>query len=586
MRCVCLEVAAERDLLMEQGLLLAIGAHQARQAVDADAPVLELGDEVACALALAGVGAGPDDELALGRQAHAAGECVEDLVAVDLAAYLPAGDVRDGRVGAGVLDHDVLAVWRRVADAHRSLLLLLVLHLAAERVARHRRLIVLDLRRDLHMMMMLLLRNERWCRKRRWRWRWWRRQRRRRRRLDRRLGIRRVEAVELRVQKTLVHLHLVLEVGSVRVQVVVVLDEVVEVVVELGGLLALRLELLVQVDTLELDAVLDRLELLAHERILLLEVVQLVVIGLERVAQRLDVLQLHLHLELVQRVLLVHLGRQLLGLELHPLLELARLLHVQLLVVLAYVADDLLELLFVELHLVAEGQRVRQLAHLEQLLLVDLLDELDVLAQRLIVVLDRDASVELVVELVEQLDELRPRVVAIRAILLDLGELVVDRLLHQLVLLLGLRQLDLEVLDARLVGVAQLEVVAEASLELVVLVLAALGAHVGYGLQVGHVVYFGAHVEQIRLVVLAYLTRLVAPVRLRVADIAHQLDVLVLQALHLVHVARELLVELGQLVLLHVRVVHERVQLLLDVHVDGAAAAAHDAPVLARLRLG
>ena len=91
----------------------------------------------------------------------------------------------------------------------------------------------------------------------------------------------------------------------------------------------------------------------------------------------------------------------------------------QLLVVLAYVGDDPLELILVELHLVIEGQRVAQLRHLVLLFLVDLLDELDVFAQRLIIVLDGDAAIEFVVELVEQIHQIRPGLVAVQLVLLD-----------------------------------------------------------------------------------------------------------------------------------------------------------------------
>ena len=38
--------ATKRDLLMKRGLLLACGANQTRQAIYANAPILEIGDEI------------------------------------------------------------------------------------------------------------------------------------------------------------------------------------------------------------------------------------------------------------------------------------------------------------------------------------------------------------------------------------------------------------------------------------------------------------------------------------------------------------------------------------------------------------
>jgi len=106
---------------------------------------------------------------------------------------------------------------------------------------------------------------------------------------------------------------------------------------------------------------------------------------------------------------------------------------VQLLIVLANIRNHPLQLILVELDLLVEGQRGAQLRHLVEFPLIDLLDKLDVLAERLVVVFDADASEELVVESVQQLDKSGPSVVAIGLVALDVLDFGGDRLLQVVV---------------------------------------------------------------------------------------------------------------------------------------------------------
>ena len=107
-------------------------------------------------------------------------------------------------------------------------------------------------------------------------------------------------------------------------------------------------------------------------------------------------------------------------------------------------------------------------------LLMDLLQEFDVLAQRLVAVLDRDASEELVVETIEQVDEVRPGLVSIESVLVQIGELILERLVEQVAVLAQRTNLTLEILDLRLVVVDDAHGVVDALLELAEFVLLSL----------------------------------------------------------------------------------------------------------------
>ncbi len=184
---------------------------------------------------------------------------------------------------------------------------------------------------------------------------------------------------------------------------------------------------------LHINMLLNLLQPGRHQIMIPLQVLNLLDIRVIGVAQRLNILQVHIHLQVMQRVLLIVHLRQLLLLHLHPLLHLPRLVHVQLLIVLANIRNHPLQLILVELDLLVEGQRGAQLRHLVEFPLIDLLDKLDVLAERLVVVFDADASEELVVESVQQLDESGPSVVAIGLVALDVLDFGGDRLLQVVV---------------------------------------------------------------------------------------------------------------------------------------------------------
>lgn len=144
-------------------------------------------------------------------------------------------------------------------------------------------------------------------------------------------------------------------------------------------------------------------------------------------------------------------------------------------------------------------------------LLVDLLQEFNVLSERLIVVLDGDASEELIVELVQQVDEIRPGLVTVQSVFVQVGELLLERLVQQLLVLSEGANLALEVLYLALVVVDDARCVLDSLLELAKFVLSALVAHFRHRLAVRHVVDASAQVEQRLLVLLLDLASAFAP---------------------------------------------------------------------------
>ena len=125
--------------------------------------------------------------------------------------------------------------------------------------------------------------------------------------------------------------------------------------------------------------------------------------------------------------------------------------------------------------------------------------------------------------------------------------------------------------------------VLDSALELNVLVVGALVAHVRDCLEAGDVVDAASHVVQTLLVLVSDEASAIAPVRLHLLDLLGQALILRLERLGLADESRHARVQLVQLVLLGMRLVHEGADLLLDV-LTGTGAARVRARALATLR--
>ena len=158
------------------------------------------------------------------------------------------------------------------------------------------------------------------------------------------------------------------------------------------------------------------------------------------------------------------------------------------------------------------------------------------LAQRLIIELYADPLVGLIVQSVEQHHQISPRLVARQLVLLYLEQLIRDEALVSVLGVPELRNLSLHVLDLELTRLGELVGVFGAMLKLARLKLSALGAHVAERAQTRLVVDARPHVEQVLLVLVAHVTRVVAPPLTRLTYLVEQTLVLVLEHFYFVNV--------------------------------------------------
>ena len=548
------------------GLLVADVVEHDGDDVDAHAPVVHVGVDQVAGQVLLAVAARPNAHHLVGLEHQVGRKLVGELLfGVDASLQHPVGH-GDVLVAARVLEYDHFAVGRALGYGDGALGAALKgrlrAHLGAResKVGRRWRLLLLLL-----LLLLWLLHDGRYG------LRLWRRRRRvdarrRRRRVlashatngrRRRLGADDTSGARLlALEQAAIGVYLELERGLVVHELVVVAHELLEASAHLADVAVGLVEREAVVASHVVELLLELTE--AHDEVGVV-LLELAVLALAVAQRRLQV-GARLDLDVDERVDGVALGRllrDLLRLDLVPLLELALLLLAEVLEVAADVAYGALQLVTVELGRVdvRAGLERAQLGHL---LLVDGVEKGYLLLERLLLVLELDASQRLLVEVGQQALQVLAEAGDLLLVLVDVGLGVVHLTPEQVELDAVLLEQVVEAGHLVLVRLDGGDDVVVLTLEVGRLVLAALGAYFGDGLLARRVVDGGARLEQLGLVAIAHGTRLLAPPLTDVLELGEQLLVLALQELDAVDVLGEAVVELVQHLLLVVALLLDR----------------------------
>ena len=275
-------------------------------------------------------------------------------------------------------------------------------------------------------------------------------------------------------------------------------------------------------------------------------------------------------------------------LDLHaiPLLHLGALVRVDLLVLVADLADGVGQLALEELARVEADVQEALLTQVLELLRVHLAQEAELLLEAVLLVLELHTLQCLRVELGRDALDLAEQTLSLDLVALGLVLEVAEATLEQVDLGLVVGDLLVEVVDARLVGVAVVEHVVVALAEAFGVVLAGARLELGVGLVLARLVDEVLGFAQLDLVHLAYLARLAAGAVLQRLELHLQLLVVHLEEAHALHIARELVVELAELALLLLAILgdgHHRRVLGLERHAAAVEEARLAALVEARV---